>query len=71
MKDSQGIQDTVSIRITKGKPETFYVTKPITKNLTISKNLPYPHLRYDDHIVFHVTAHSQEEAETLLKQYVT
>jgi hypothetical protein len=71
MKDRLGVQDNVTIRIIRGTPEVFYITRPITKDLVIPKNLPYPHLRYDDHIVFHVAAHSQEEAEALLNQYVT
>jgi hypothetical protein len=66
MRDRLGITDNVSIRLIRGEPVLFYLHRPITADLKIPKDCPYPHLRYDDYIEFHVLAHSEEEADTLL-----
>ena len=66
MRDRLGITDNVSIRLIRGTPETFYVIRPITADLKIPKDFPIPYNRYDDHIEFHVHAHSEDEAEHIL-----
>ena len=66
MRDRLGVSDNISIRIIRGEPTLFYLHRPITVDLKIPKDCPIPYIRYDDHIEFHVLAHSEEEAETLL-----
>lgn len=66
MRDRLGITDNVSIRLIRGTPETFYIIRPITTDLKIPKDFPIPYNRYDDHIEFHVHAHSEDEAEHIL-----
>ena len=66
MRDRLGITDNVSIRLIRGTPETFYIIRPITADLKIPKDFPIPYNRYDDHIEFHVHAHSEDEAEHIL-----
>lgn len=66
MRDRLGITDNVSIRLIRGTPETFYIIRPITTDLKIPKDFPIPYNRYDDHIEFHVQAHSEDEAEHIL-----
>lgn len=66
MRDRLGITDNVSICLIRGTPETFYIIRPITADLKIPKDFPIPYNRYDDHIEFHVHAHSEDEAEHIL-----
>jgi len=66
MRDRLGVKDSVSIRLIRGTPETFYIIRPITADLKLCKDFPIPYNRYDDHIEFHVHAHSEDEAEHIL-----
>jgi hypothetical protein len=68
MRDRLGVQDHVSIQIIRGNPEIFYVTRPITIDLKIPKDSSVPYTRYDEHVTFFVTAHSQQEAEQLVNE---
>ena len=67
MRDRLGVKDNISIRLIRGTPETFYIIRPITADLKLPKDFPIPYNRYDDHIEFHVQAHSEDEAETILR----
>lgn len=71
MKDRLSIQDQFSIQIIRGEPETYYLTRPITPDLKIPEDHAYPHMRHDTHIEFYVTAHSIEEAESLLNIWLS
>lgn len=71
MRDRLSIQDQFSIRIVRGEPETFTVTRPITEDLKIPKDRQYQHMRYDTHVEFYVTAHSMDEAESLLNIWLS
>lgn len=71
MRDRLSIQDQFSIRIVRGEPESFTVMRPITEDLKIPKDLRYPYMRYDTHIEFYVTAHSIDEAESLLNIWLS
>lgn len=70
MRDRLGVSDNVSIRLIRGTPETFYIVRPITPELKIPKDFPIPCIRFDDHVEFHVMAHSEDEAESILQSAI-
>lgn len=66
MREHLSIQDVVTIKVTRADPVVFMVYRPTEMITKIPKSIPYPIFRYDEVIEFHVTAHSQDEAESLI-----